>query len=282
MALAQSTVQNDNKTQASAPGYYLANIEVIAGSLSEPLAADSPLTLDLHSSDVAGLRAQLVDTSNLDIVNASEGSLRIRLSAGAKLTRPPSPPDHAASWVIDYDQPAVSTLGNLWREKVHSETPTPGTSNAANAAAQVRGLINFTADQIDNPNSRHGLLIASQVAKRREGDCTEYAVLQTALARGAGYASRMVLGIVLVAAADEIRAYGHAWSEVHTGNQWVLADATQLALDEGVQGVWHLPIRQFEDEGFGHVLEMLKFAEQRPSSLTLIHNFESPGNIDSK
>jgi len=139
----------------------------------------------------------------------------------------------------------------------------------------------FTGAQIDDPNYRNGVLIASQVARRREGDCTEYGVLQTALGRQAGYASRLVFGLLLVASNDQLKAYGHAWSEMHHDQDWWVADATQPTLQQGVQGAWHVPILIIENEGPSYALEVIKFATARPDSVTLIHN-DAPASAETR
>jgi len=244
-------------------GLFLANVQVLSGSLASPLDADGTITLDLHSTEVDKLREQLATTNNVQIVGETPQTLRVQVSPGARFERPPAERDHKATWVIDYDQPAVTALSNLWRQTTEADEE---------LVDDVSALVRFTGDQIDNPTNRNGLLIASQVAKRREGDCTEYGVLQTALARAAGYASRLVFGLVLVATDTELNAYGHAWSEIHNDEQWLVADATRLRTNPEVQGTWHLPIILFEDEGLGHALELVKFAQLRPGSVTLIQD----------
>jgi len=233
-------------------GLSLADIKVISGALSAPVASDASLTLDLHSADVDDLRARLAAIAKLDVVSATSAALRVRVAPGAHFTLEPGEREHKASWVIDYDQPSVIALTNSWQEE-----------SAADLTA-------FTARQIDDPNYRNGMLIASQVARRREGDCTEYGVLQAALARSAGYASRVVFGLLMLAVNDELLGYGHAWTEIHYDGAWHVADATQPALQAGVQGVWHVPIDLLENESPSHMWELVEFANVRPNSVTLI------------
>ena len=68
------------------------------------------------------------------------------------------------------------------------------------------------------------------VAKR--GDCSEHAVLFTALARAAGIPARAVGGVMYMG--DEVRAFGwHAWNEVVLDGHWVEVDPTwnQISVD---------------------------------------------------
>jgi hypothetical protein len=41
-----------------------------------------------------------------------------------------------------------------------------------------------------------------------------------------GWPARVVLGVVLVPQESTVRAFGHAWTEIHDGRRWQRADAT--------------------------------------------------------
>lgn len=83
---------------------------------------------------------------------------------------------------------------------------------------------------------------ATDVLRRREGDCTEHSLLTVALARAAGIPARLVHGLVYAEGSDGTSGlYWHEWVEVWTG-EWVaidptfgqrVADATHLELGEG-------------------------------------------------
>ena len=83
---------------------------------------------------------------------------------------------------------------------------------------------------------------ATDVLRRREGDCTEHSLLAVALARAAGIPARLVHGLVYAQGGDGVFGlYWHEWIEVWTG-EWVaidptfgqpVADATHLELGEG-------------------------------------------------
>jgi transglutaminase-like putative cysteine protease len=87
---------------------------------------------------------------------------------------------------------------------------------------------------------RSFLSSALDVLRKREGDCTEHALLAAALCRAAGVPARVVVGLAY--AGDERRVFGfHAWIEAWCG-RWTamdpswdepLADATHLRLAEG-------------------------------------------------
>ena len=79
-----------------------------------------------------------------------------------------------------------------------------------------------------------GLPRAREVLKLKKGDCNEYTVLFTALARAVGIPTRMIAGIVY----QNGRFFYHAWPEVFVG-QWVGLDPTfgQAPVD-----VTHIPL----------------------------------------
>ncbi len=147
----------------------------------------------------------------------------------------PSPRHRAPTFVVDFEEPPVTAL--------------------AAAESLARGKLTLIADlvaithRIVRPTRGWGWQIASEVARRREGDCTEHAVLLTALARHAGWPARIVLGVALVDDGKQVAALGHAWSEIHDGRSWILADATRLA--EGPGRIRYLPLATLEDEGPG-------------------------------
>jgi transglutaminase-like putative cysteine protease len=86
---------------------------------------------------------------------------------------------------------------------------------------------------------------ASEVLASGKGDCTEHALLFTALARAAGVPARPVYGLVYTRYGDGQDAlYWHAWVEVRSGEEWIaldptfgqeVADATHLALGRSAQ-----------------------------------------------
>jgi len=86
---------------------------------------------------------------------------------------------------------------------------------------------------------------ASEVLALGKGDCTEHALLFTALARAAGVPVRQVHGLVFAQYDDGVPAlYWHAWVEVKSGEEWIaldptfdepVADATHVVLGRGTQ-----------------------------------------------
>ena len=88
--------------------------------------------------------------------------------------------------------------------------------------------------QTVQPNPTVAIPSAKQVFLVRKGDCNEYTVLFTALARAAGIPTKMIAGLVY----QEGRFYYHAWPEIFVG-EWVGLDPTfnQAPID-----VTHIPM----------------------------------------
>jgi hypothetical protein len=147
----------------------------------------------------------------------------------------------ACSYVIDCDSDAIGSLG----QGRLLEHPNPDQ------------LARFVSAHIAKKSLTRGFDVASDVAKNREGDCSEHAVLLAAVARRHGFAARVVFGFAVLRFSDHLPILvGHAWTELHDGTEWQLADAALV--DSGIERVAHfagltyLPVQllQREDVGF--------------------------------
>jgi len=98
-------------------------------------------------------------------------------------------------------------------------------------------LERFVGRQLKSKNFSQAFATASEVARSREGDCTEHAVYLAALARAQGIPARVAIGLVYM---EGRQAFGyHMWTEVYVGKRWIPLDGT-LAL--GGIGAGHLKI----------------------------------------
>lgn len=66
---------------------------------------------------------------------------------------------------------------------------------------------------------------ALQVLETKKGDCTEHALLFTAMARSVGIPARQVTGLAYVESPEPMFGW-HAWSEVNDGQGWISIDPT--------------------------------------------------------
>lgn len=214
---------------ADAPGpLFLVSIPVDA---PPRLALDGPLaaTLELHPDGAAK-----VETARewFRGAVARDGAVTLRLDEAAPGSRP-GEAQRRPTFFVDADQPAVVAL-RAEVVKAYGATPTPA------------DLARFVDGWITKKSMGRLLDDASTVARRREGDCTEHAVLLAAVARLFGRASRVVLGVALVRGEGRILALGHAWAEIEDGGRWHTADAAMVGLPAPVR---HVPLGALADEG---------------------------------
>ncbi len=98
------------------------------------------------------------------------------------------------------------------------------TSDPARAA---RNIEKFVAAYIELKDLSVGYATALEVARSRQGDCSEHAVLVAALCRAAGIPARMGAGVAYIEGPGaEAGTFGpHAWAEAYLEGKWVGLDA---------------------------------------------------------
>lgn len=172
-------------------------------------------------------------------------------------------PEHLkASFVIDFHESPVVAL----HEKVLDSLPAHQLGSRPDLATLRRAVY----DHIEHKDSSRGWDLASRVARDGRGDCTEHAVLLTALARSFGYAAQVTVGLVVVLPPDvgeetSPGVYGHAWSEIHDGTAWRLVDATRGADDLTDEvALRHLPLLVMGNEGPGYNMFMAQLIHVFP------------------
>jgi transglutaminase-like putative cysteine protease len=74
------------------------------------------------------------------------------------------------------------------------------------------------------------------------------------LARASGYGARVVLGAAIIVDDTSSGAFGHAWSEIYDGGQWLTSDA---ALAEIAQAVHYIRAGVLENESMSFRLSLL-------------------------
>jgi hypothetical protein len=207
---------------------------------TETAATDAPaigegLKVALYSRNLAGLATLLGAATPAPTAERLEYTL-----AGY----PQRPGSGSRTWleptfVVDYDEPDPVRLYEAL-------------TKSAGASPTRQQLVDFVASTVTGSHSR-GWDIASAVARNRDGDCSEYAVLTTAMARAAHMPARVVLGVVILTTDQGHAAYGHAWSEVQEGGRWVVADA---ALHNAQATIRYLPFGSLNDEGPGYMIDL--------------------------
>jgi transglutaminase-like putative cysteine protease len=143
--------------------------------------------------------------------------------------------DRSSGFFVDPEEPAIQAL-RAQIEAAHGARP------------RASELTAFVAAFITEKDLSRRFDPASVVAERRQGDCSEHAVLLAALCRLYGLPAHVVAGFVVLMPADgRPLAAGHAWVEVYEDARWQLADATEPWALRPV----HLPIWTLRDDGPG-------------------------------
>ncbi|MEO1369421.1 MAG: transglutaminase domain-containing protein, partial [Acidobacteriota bacterium] len=103
-----------------------------------------------------------------------------------------------------------------------------GRPEGLSAAERAGALRRLVARHLDDKNLDSILATAGDAAASRSGDCTEHAVLLSALLRADGIPARVATGVVYVdafAGKRHLFAY-HMWSQAHIDGRWRDLDAT--------------------------------------------------------
>ena len=139
--------------------------------------------------------------------------------------QPPTDDDLAANSLIQSDDAEVVALAG---EKA---------AGANDFWEIVVALEQQVRQHVSNKSFSQALASAADVARSREGDCTEHAVLLAALCRAKQIPARVAIGMVYFPAAGGF-AY-HMWTEAWNQDRWIPLDAT---LGLGGIGAAHLKV----------------------------------------
>jgi Transglutaminase-like superfamily len=193
--------------------FFMSHVDLDVASQVLELLADPAPTAKI----AARLRVQF-DTRELSdetrqrfpkLSAADSGSAWIIPSFVEVRPRAHKPLPDAATFVLDYDEPSMVELFET--VEVHERTP--------------EGLELFVSQFIEDKTYARGFDIASRVAQLKAGDCTEHAVLLSALLRAAKIPARVVFGVVIALGPDRGFAAGHAWVEYADKGEWRRLDA---------------------------------------------------------
>lgn len=170
-----------------------------------------------------------------------EGKGKVRL----ELVTPKAPPSKLA-W-----PKKTPELGRYLTATPYEPLDDPRLQKAAKEAvgsakdpyAAARAINTFVYRHITRKNLGKAFSTALEALTQKEGDCTEHAVLFSALAKIAGLPTRLVTGLVYVGGEDGGFGY-HEWVEVYLGAAgWIamdptfgqdLADPTHIKFTEGL------------------------------------------------
>ena len=220
----------------------LAAIPVHATS-QQPMApavmGSQAVRIRAHAADAAGLASFLGQPLSQA---AAAGFVELTVMPGTHLDLDSPSQVTAASFIVDFDDPAVVQLSRKLLDEAGA-APIDGARIVAFTAKAMRSGFAANAD------------LASEVARSLQGDCTEHALLNAALSRAQKIPARIVHGAALLHADGQWQAYGHAWVQTLEAGRWVVRDS---ALANWPGQVYYVPTQVITNEGPGYRLGMMQ------------------------
>lgn len=187
--------------------------------------------------------------TGVPLLNASEVEVAEGAPAGVRGARFEMP-DHAGAWVeaaavVDGEAAPEPTAQQSAASFLVDYDQEPLRAMCTGASRTVESILAAVDAHIARKSLAIGIITASSVAARREGDCTEHAVLAAALLRCHGHPARLAVGMLVAYGEGRWFAGGHMWTE-HYDRGWRVADATR---PERHAEVAHLRQAVVTDEG---------------------------------
>ncbi|WP_371194470.1 transglutaminase family protein [Glaciecola sp. SC05] len=229
----------------------MAMLEIqLAPEQSLPLG--SRISFELITTNADGLAKSLQDWPDIKVSKLDDATLLIEMIEQALYAGNVSAKHSKDSFVIDISEPSIKAfVANF--------------SGSRTQSIDLNALVAYVSQHIDKPSYVNGFDIASVVATSRSGDCTEYAVLLTALARSLGLPARVIIGTILVEEKAQVLAVGHAWVEVWQEDKWHILDAAMY--QSGANKHFYLPAAALEKESPGYAMSLASATVLMPSSI---------------
>lgn len=237
---------------------YFAEIAVELAE-GQKLPLSDSIRFTLVSPNSAAIAERLQTWENIRIERADDHALLILLTGSSRSSDKVTDRYLTSSFVIDFDEVATQRF-------------VAGFKADQNATPDLNKMAEYVRAYIDKPSYIHGFNVASRVANQRSGDCTEYAVLATALARALGFPSRVVLGSLILEQEHQVVTYGHAWSEVWQKGRWRILDAAMVGSKEVKH--FYVPATELENEGPGYSLALVKAMTLFPQKIIQLRNYQ--------
>lgn len=257
-ALLLAAVSSPSAAIADGDTPYMATIAIerAAGSST---ALGTSLVSVLHVREPERTAASLSLIDGVDVTATDDSTVSIRFDARPTLNEDPDARHRESSWVVDFSEDSIQALVTQLAKSA-AEDPTP---------AQLE---HFVFEHIANKSYSRSFDLASRVAATGEGDCTEHAVLLAALARAHGFPARVVLGNLILDLDEGLFAFGHAWTEIHTDDDWQIFDATQPDHGLSWQQIRYIPLGSLGNEGPGYFMSMVEIMSTLPTRISGVGN----------
>ena len=229
----------------------------MSASQSGPLTHAIYLEVETRQAD--SLVKQLSNYSGITAQQLNKNTVAVALAHQPRFIGAMQRKYAQPSFVIDTDEPATRTF-------------IEGFTKTRTDTDELEAITAYVSEYINEPTYIHGFNLASTVATQRAGDCTEFATLTTALARGLGMPARLTIGTVITAYAESADAFGHAWTEVWYKGKWQIIDAALYGA-EGQQ-FYYLPTGILDNEGPDFAMSLMMASSLFPNRLENVQNLQ--------
>ena len=177
--------------------------------------------LTVRLSGKSGKKPRVPKDRRQRIRKTTKNSVEIRISTSALPLRPSKLPIKTKRMRVYLAETPYESLKDP-RLIAQARKLMGGQRNAWTVAKSIN---RFVHKHIQNKSLAHAFSTASEALAAREGDCTEHAVLFSALAKIVGIPTKLVTGLVYVGGPEGVFGY-HQWVEVWLGDRWVAMDPT--------------------------------------------------------
>ncbi|MDG6100056.1 transglutaminase domain-containing protein [Alteromonas sp. ZYF713] len=228
-------------------------------SASQSGALTNSIYLEVETRQADSLVKYLSHYSGVTTEQLSKNTVAVGLAHQPVFTGAVQSKYVQPSFVIDTDEQATKAF-------------IEGFTKTRTDTDELEAITAYVSEYINEPTFIHGFNLASTVATQRSGDCTEFATLTTALARGLGLPARLTLGTVITAYAESADAFGHAWTEVWYKGKWQIIDAALYGA-EGQQ-FYYLPTGILDNEGPGFAMSLVMASSLFPNRVGNVQNLQ--------
>lgn len=239
-------------------GLYLFIIQTQANGPIENLRESQSWSLKLYVDNPDTLNQVLAD-NGIQVLSSTSDYTELVINDNSDQFLDVTAAATDATFVIDYNEPVVISLAEQLRTQLQ-RTPT------------IVELTQFVDSTISDKTYARGFDIASQVARHRSGDCTEHAVLLTALARYFQMPAKVTFGLLLYEENDILVTAGHAWTTIYYDRQWVRADATR-SVGQPDNTIKYIPLQSITNESASFGASMYTYHTIFPSKVVDVQPF---------
>lgn len=202
---------------------------------------DSARSVTYHLAPLGDVKMTIPPNDNQEVRKTADGKVIMTVRPVAALAGVKFPykgQDPAALEALEATQFVQSDhaeIAALAREAVGE------TKDAGEAVKRIEA---FVSKYVADKNLSVGYASAVEVARSKQGDCTEHAVLTAALCRAVGIPAQVVTGLAYVSGwRDTKSGFGaHAWNQAYIGGKWIGLDAAFRGAGWGGYDAGHIAL----------------------------------------